>query len=143
MDLDPDGINPTPLYNQTQIGTTIAWLNLLSPLFWKCLTPKRSTFKLPQTDHDTNVDAAEQAVLDGTSKWSCKIACTGKSSWQKCEIGQVLDKTIDNLPRITLEREVDSFVVMFIKKLLFSLWTTFVEDHFIVNSIPRVLLYSK
>ena len=39
---------------------------------------KRSTFKLNQSEHDQNMDNAEQAVLDGTSKWSCKIACTGK-----------------------------------------------------------------
>ena len=33
----------------------------------------------PRT-HLTNLEAAEQVVLDGTSKWSCKIQVTGKSS---------------------------------------------------------------
>jgi hypothetical protein len=40
----------------------------------------RSTFSLVSLDHSANMEIAEQTVLDGTSKWSCKIACTGK--WQ-------------------------------------------------------------
>jgi len=34
------------------------------------------------------MDSAEQAVLDGTSKWSCKIACTGEQIRHKTGQGR-------------------------------------------------------
>ena len=37
-----------------------------------------TTFGVEQRVHDDLLNQAEQAVLDGTSKWSCKIACTGE-----------------------------------------------------------------
>ena len=43
-----------------------------------CLFHSRTVFNVEPRTHLTNLEAAEQVVLDGTSKWSCKIAVTGK-----------------------------------------------------------------
>ena len=40
--------------------------------------PCRTVFNISANAHLENMNAVEQAVLDGTSKWSCKIAITGK-----------------------------------------------------------------
>ena len=39
----------------------------------------RTVFNVEPRTHQTNLEAAEQVVLDGTSKWSCKIQVTGTS----------------------------------------------------------------
>ena len=38
----------------------------------------RTMFGISANAHLENMNAVEQVVLDGTSKWSCKIAITGK-----------------------------------------------------------------
>ena len=38
----------------------------------------RTVFNISANAHLENMNAVEQAVLDGTSKWSCKIAITGE-----------------------------------------------------------------
>ena len=40
--------------------------------------PCRTVFNISANAHLENMNAVEQAVLDGTSKWSCKIAITGE-----------------------------------------------------------------
>ena len=42
-------------------------------------------FGISANAHLENMAAVEQVVLDGTSKWSCKIAITGK--WREAEGG--------------------------------------------------------
>ena len=58
------------------ISTCFAWISRSSPHIRPSLP--RTTFKLETSEHSPHMDNAEQAVTDGTSKWSCKIACTGK-----------------------------------------------------------------
>ena len=41
-------------------------------------SPCRTVFNISANAHLENMNAVEQAVLDGTSKWSCKIAITGE-----------------------------------------------------------------
>ncbi len=43
-----------------------------------CLLCRRKTFGQTADTHVDLMNQAEQAVLDGTSKWSCKIAITGE-----------------------------------------------------------------
>ena len=38
----------------------------------------RTVFNVGPDTHIDNLEASEQVVLDGTSKWSCKIAVNGK-----------------------------------------------------------------
>lgn len=35
-------------------------------------------FKVDKKTHERNLTQAQQSILDGTSKWSAKIAITGK-----------------------------------------------------------------
>ena len=37
----------------------------------------RTVFNVDQRTHTSNLESSEQVVLDGTSKWSCKIQVTG------------------------------------------------------------------
>ena len=41
--------------------------------------PCRTVFNVSPDTHVDNISQSEQTVLDGTSKWSCKIAVTGRS----------------------------------------------------------------
>ena len=52
----------------------------------------RTVFNVGADTHVDNLDASEQVVLDGTSKWSCKIAVNGK-----CNINGVKREIIINL----------------------------------------------
>jgi hypothetical protein len=43
-----------------------------------CYCPlDRTTFTVDPDTHIDNIEQAESSVLEGTSKWSCKIAITG------------------------------------------------------------------
>ena len=37
----------------------------------------RTVFNVDPRTHGSNLESSEQVVLDGTSKWSCKIQVTG------------------------------------------------------------------
>ena len=37
----------------------------------------RTVFSVEQRPHESQLEQGEQAVLDGTSKWECKIQVTG------------------------------------------------------------------
>ena len=45
-------------------------------LCW-CGLDFRTVFNVDPRTHGTNLESSEQVVLDGTSKWSCKIQVTG------------------------------------------------------------------
>ena len=38
----------------------------------------RTVFCVDEGEHDTQLEAGEQAVLEGTSKWECKVQVTGR-----------------------------------------------------------------
>ena len=48
------------------------------------MAPPRTTFDIKPDTHLELMNVAQQAVLDGTSKWSCKIAITGRefTEWE-------------------------------------------------------------
>lgn len=41
----------------------------------------RQVFGVDKKSHSGHMKAVKQSVLDGTSKWSAKIAITGKRTW--------------------------------------------------------------
>jgi protein unc-13 len=59
----------------------------------------RDIYGISNTKHEENQEAAEQTVLDGTSKWSCKIATT-----VMCAQGLIAkDKTGTSDPYVTVQ----------------------------------------
>ena len=44
----------------------------------------RTVFNVDPDTHIDNIEASEQAVLDGTSKWSCKIVISGEEHVFSC-----------------------------------------------------------
>ena len=52
----------------------------------------RTVFNVGPDTHIDNLEASEQVVLDGTSKWSCKIAVNGK--WSLSQKMWIFNKTL-------------------------------------------------
>jgi len=55
------------------------WNKLMFTTHVLC-TVRRTMFNVGPDVHIENVNLAEEMVLEGTSKWSCKIAITGTLS---------------------------------------------------------------
>lgn len=47
-------------------------------LYWSCVSNYRAVFSVDFKSHSGHMKAVKQSVLDGTSKWSAKIAITGR-----------------------------------------------------------------
>lgn len=52
--------------------------NSLTNLDYANVCAFRSVFNVDEKSHAGHMKAVHQSVLDGTSKWSCKIAITGR-----------------------------------------------------------------
>lgn len=48
--------------------------------FTRTLSSFSTTFSVDPDTHIDSLEQAEQIVLEGTSKWSCKIAITGDNN---------------------------------------------------------------